>query len=90
MPKEMRARTKKRTMMMIAIVSFSLTILAVFSFRDFLGGLDWVVVVRGRGRALEWKRGMIASMPPRQVQIVVFRSFERYSHCFALECRVQS
>lgn len=43
MPKEMRARTKKRTMMMIAIVSFSLTILTVCSFRDLLGGL----VVRG-------------------------------------------
>lgn len=37
MPKEMRARTKKRTMMMIAIVSFSLTILAVSSSPRLVG-----------------------------------------------------
>lgn len=38
MPKEMRARTKKRTMMMMAIVSFSLTILAVSARAYFKPG----------------------------------------------------
>lgn len=41
MPKEMRARTKKRTIMMIAIVSFSLTILAVVQFLSW--GRNWAL-----------------------------------------------
>lgn len=61
MPKEMRARTKKRMMMMIAIVSFCLTILAVdfFCFLSFrnLSILLRVWCVSRRTAPLEWKAG---------------------------------
>lgn len=65
MPKEMRARTKKRTMMMIAIVSFSLTILAVCLF---------LVVVVGGWNELWNGSGDIASFGASETSISLFRS----------------
>lgn len=65
--------------MMIAIVSFSLTILAVLSSET-----SWVVGLGGEGldaatrAGFGMEAGVVASMPPRQVY---GRQFERCFHC---------